>query len=95
MFFYFNVLCNAFCYFFEVQFDLYPKVTPTYPSRTPSALGSATTSKKTTENILAKNIPELTEDIFHIHSAPISTTAITTNARVSVTIILCFLISIT
>src|SRR5260221_11581713 len=58
-------------------------------SSTPAA------AKKAPEQIIAKDIPELAENVVHVHASPVKATSSVVNGRMTITIVLCPFIVIT
>ncbi len=94
IFFYFNILINAFGNFFIGKFEFDTKITSSDTAAALAATASLT-AKKTSKKIIAENITKLAKDVFHIHAATITTTTVTAHSGMPVTIILRFFICIT
>ena len=76
-----DVFGNAFGNFLvsESYFNAY--VAASCPTGSLSAAASMTSSKKAGENILAKNVSKLTEDVVHIHASGMWPPALWSGAR--------------
>jgi len=94
VFLYLDILGNAFCDLFVIEFDLYAQVAASYAARAAAATSSAAATKEAAEEVVAEDISELAEDIVHIHVAAGETAAVAGEARVAVAVVLAPLIRI-
>src|SRR5690606_17068757 len=85
--FYFNFFLYASSDFFQRQLDFYAEVA-TFQAGSPSAAESAKTTESATKST-AKNVPELGEDIFHVHSSTAKSASSSFKCRMTVLVIFC------
>src|SRR5579871_2485019 len=94
VFFYLDIFGNPFRNFLVIEFYFDAQVAAANSSCSCAATTtSSSATKKTSENIITKNITELAEDIIHIATAAESTTTII-NTCMTIAVILRFFISV-